>query len=68
MPYTAHLPLAEQARHVIALTEKAWQVAPASPRARVRSPPNSHVGIRFAHRSQAVASPAERTMLLAHSW
>ena len=57
----------DHARRVIALTTRAWCVAPASPHEVARRAPYGHVPLRIARRLRTAAAAA-RFPLLAHSW
>jgi hypothetical protein len=62
--YTHHVSPAAQARHVLALTAKAWRIPPASPHALARRAPHGYVPVRALRRLHAAAMLS----LLPHSW
>ncbi|MDR6517979.1 hypothetical protein [Variovorax atrisoli] len=61
---THYVSPAAQARHVLALTAKAWHVPPASPHALARRAPHGYVPVRALRRLHAAAMLS----LLPHSW
>jgi hypothetical protein len=65
MPLRTHyVSPAAQARHVLALTTKAWRIPPSSPHAVARRAPHGYVPARVLRRLHAAAALA----LLPHSW
>ncbi|MFV0671730.1 hypothetical protein [Variovorax sp. tm] len=61
---THYVSPAAQARHVLALTAKAWHVPPASPHALARRAPYGYVPVRALRRMHAAATLG----LMPHSW
>ncbi|UVH60823.1 hypothetical protein NWF24_15805 [Variovorax paradoxus] len=65
MPLRTHyVSPAAQARHVLALTAKAWRIPPGSAHEVARRAPHGYVPVRALRRLHAAAALA----LLPHSW